>query len=378
MFPQGNLVVDDDNALRAVECMKATQAQTWRRVLMNPLISILITAYNAERVIAYTLQSAIAQTWPRKEVIVVNDGSTDRTAEVARRFASHEVEVVSTDNQGLSGASNLAYQLSQGDYIQWLDSDDLLAVDKIARQVAALQAIDSKRILPSSPWAPFYYRTRHARFVRNSLWEDLSPLEWLLRKMANNHHMGNSTWLVSREVAEATGPWDVRLHYDQDGEYFSRALLVSDGTRFVPGTGIFYRVSNSSRVSYIGNSDKKKESMLLSIKLHIERLQSLEDSDRVRKACLTYIQNWYPVFYPERPDIVAELQELATQLQGQLETPRLRWKYAWLQPLFGWKAAKWAQNSLPQYKGSCLRCYDKVLFNLESRRIPGSPQKLMQ
>ena len=85
---------------------------------MKPLVSILIPAYNAEEWIADTLQSAIAQTWQRKEIIVVDDGSTDRTAEVARRFASKGVKVVSTTNQGLSAAVNHAYRLCQGDYIQ--------------------------------------------------------------------------------------------------------------------------------------------------------------------------------------------------------------------------------------------------------------------
>ena len=132
---------------------------------MKPLVSILIPAYNAEKWIAYTLESASAQTWPRKEIIVVDDGSRDRTAEVARRFASKEVSVVSIANQGAAAARNHALQLSQGDYIQWLDADDLLAPDKIERQLGALGEVDSRRILLSSPWAPFYYRTRRARFV---------------------------------------------------------------------------------------------------------------------------------------------------------------------------------------------------------------------
>ena len=165
---------------------------------MKPLVSILITAYNAEETIAYTLDSAIAQTWQRKEIIVVDDGSTDRTAEVARQFK--QVKVVSTENRGLSGAQNNAFPLSQGDYIQYLDADDLLAPDKIERQLAALREGDSSRILLSSPWAPFYYRIRHAQFVRNSLCQDLSPVEWLLRKMRENLHMQNATWLVSREA----------------------------------------------------------------------------------------------------------------------------------------------------------------------------------
>jgi glycosyltransferase involved in cell wall biosynthesis len=297
----------------------------------------------------------------------VDDGSRDQTLDVARRFASKNVAVVSTQNQGATAARNHAFRLSQGEYIQWLDADDLLAPDKIDRQLASLRESDG-RILLSSPWAPFYYRARTARFIRNSLCQDLAPAEWLLRKLGENLHMQTATWLVSRQLTEAAGPWDTRLHCDQDGEYFARVLLASEGTRFVPGTGVFYRVTSSNRISYIGNSDKKKDSLLLSIKLHIHYLRSLEDSKRVRNACLAYLQNWYHNFYPERVDIVAELQELAAQLQGRLETPRLRWKYAWLRPMFGWKAAKWAQRALPQLKVSCFRHYDKAIHRLEAVR----------
>ncbi len=332
---------------------------------MKPLVSILITAYNAEDTIAYTLESAIAQTWQRKEIIVVDDGSTDRTAEVVRQFK--DVTLVSTENQGLSGAQNHAFRLSHGDYIQYLDADDLLAPDKIERQLAALREFDSRRILLSSPWAPFYYRIRSARFVRNSLWQDLSPVEWLLRKMRENIHMQNATWLVSRELAKTAGPWDTRLQYDQDGEYFCRVLLASEGTRFVPRTGIYYRASGANRISFIGNSDKKKDSLLLSMKLHIQYLRSLEDSERVRKGCLVYIQNWYRNFYPERPDLMQEGQQLAAMLGGRLEIPKLSWKYLWIQKLFGWTAAKRARQRWNQCKSYVLRSWDKALFELEKR-----------
>jgi glycosyltransferase involved in cell wall biosynthesis len=334
---------------------------------MKPLVSILIPAYNAEELLAYTLQSAIAQTWQRKEIIVIDDGSTDRTAEIARRFASKDVKVVSTANQGLSAAVNHAYKLSQGDYIQELDADDILAPDKIEKQLGALREGDSKRVLLSSPWAYFFFRTSRARFVRNALWEDLSPAEWLLRKMGQNLHMQNATWLVSRELADAAGPWDTSLHYDQDGEYFCRVLLVSEGTRFVPEGRVFYRASGGGRISFIGGSVTKKESLLQSMRIHVHSLRSLEDSERVRRACLTYLQNWYHHFYPDRLDLVEELQSLAAELQGRLEPAHLRWKYAWMKPVFGWTAAKWAQNVLPEAKNSLVRRWDKAMFDLESR-----------
>ena len=333
---------------------------------MKPLVSILIPAFNAQQWIAETIHSAVAQSWPRKEIIVVDDGSTDRTLEVARQFASKEVTVVSKANQGAAATRNHLLQLSKGDYIQWLDADDLLAPDKIERQLGALRAVDGKRILLSSPWAHFYYRTRCARFVPNSLWCDLSPVDWLLRKMGENLHMQTATWLTSRELAEAAGPWDIRQLSDDDGEYYCRVLLASKGTLFVPGARVFYRITPSGRLSYIGMSDRKKEALLLSMRLHIQYLRSLEESDRVRDACLTYLQNWYENFYPERPDIVAELQSLAAQLGGRLEVPHLRWKYAWMRPALGWKAAKWAQRTLPQWKALCARQWDKTMYRWEA------------
>lgn len=335
---------------------------------MKPLVSILIPAYNSEETIADTINSALAQTWERKEIIVVNDGSTDRTAEVAQRFTAKGVKVVSGKNQGAAAARNRAFLLSQGDYIQWLDADDILAPDKVERQLAALRPNESKRVLLSSPWAPFYYRTSSAQFINNSLCQDLTPVEWLLRKMNENLHMQTATWLTSRNLAEAVGLWDTRLQSDDDGEYFCRVLLASERTHFVQQAMVFYRISPSNRLSHIGASDSKKDAMLISMKSHILYLQSLEQSERVRKACLTYMQNWYGSFYPERQDICAELQSMASQLQGHLEEPRLRWKFAWMKPVLGWKAAKWAQTTLPHFKASCIRRYDKAMYKWETRR----------
>jgi hypothetical protein len=200
------------------------------------------------------------------------------------------------------------------------------------------------------------------------LCQDLSPVEWLLRKLGENLHMQTATWLTSRELSDAAGPWDTRLLSDDDGEYFCRVLLASEGTRYVSGTGVFYRIMATPRLSYIGNSDKKKDAVVVSMKLHIQYLRSLEDSERVRKACLTYLQNWYHNFYPERPDLVAELQMVAAQLQGRLEEPRLRWKYAWMKPIFGWKTAKWAQAGLPQLRAEYISRCDKALYRLEASR----------
>jgi glycosyltransferase involved in cell wall biosynthesis len=334
---------------------------------MKPLVSILIPAYNSEHSLAYTLRSAIAQVWEPKEIIVVDDGSSDGTLAVARQFESESVRVVTQRNSGAAAARNKAFSCSRGEYIQWLDSDDLLAHDKISRQLETLGDGCKRRTLLSSAWGHFLHRPEQARFVPTPLWCDLSPSEWLIRKMGQNLHMQTATWLVSRELTEAAGPWNTDLVVDDDGEYFCRVLLASDGVRFVPSSKVYYRRSGTGSVSYIGRSARKKEAHWRSMTLHIAYLRSLEDSDRVRTACIQYLQTWSAVFYPDMPEIVRRARELARSLGGDLVEPRLSWKYRWIRQMCGWNTAKRAQLLLPSLRWAVLRAWDKALFEAQNR-----------
>ena len=336
---------------------------------MKPLVSILIPAYNAEAWISDTLHSAIAQTWDRKEIIIVDDGSKDQTLAVAREFESGCVKVFTQKNQGAAAARNKAFSLSHGDYIQWLDADDLIGPDKIEKQMEALGDSPKKSILLSGSWGRFLHRPHRARFVPTALWSDLSKAEWLIRKMGQDLYMQTASWLVSRELTEAAGPWDTRLLGDDDGEYFCRVLLASEGVRFVREAKVYYRASGASSLSYIGDSDRKREAQWCSMELHIGYLRSLEDSARSRAACVKFLQNWMVFFYPERMDIFRKAQEKAKELGGQLEAPRLSWKYSWIKALFGWRLARRAQRFLPGIRWSLIRRWDKTLFQIEGRKF---------
>ena len=336
---------------------------------MNPVVSILIPAFNAQAYIADTIKSALGQTWLRKEIIVVDDGSRDQTLSIARKLASKEVAVVTQAHQGAAAARNRAFSICQGDYVQWLDADDLLAPDKIARQMAALDRGTSTRVLYSSAWGLFMYRPRMADFVPTPLWCDLRPVEWLFRKMGQGFFMQTSTWLVGRALAQAAGPWNTQLSVDDDGEYFCRVLLASDGTRFVPDARVFYRFSGYKRLSYIGCSDHKMESQFLSIRLHIGYLRSLEESERTRQACMRYLQRWIPVFYPERLDIVRQMEQLAATLGGRLEVPLFSGKHVWIQEVVGWPLLKRLQTAKRRLRWSTARSVDRVLFLLESHGL---------
>jgi glycosyltransferase involved in cell wall biosynthesis len=330
----------------------------------TPLVSVLIPAYNSERWIGQTIESALGQTYPRTEIIVVDDGSTDKTSEIAGRYASKKVRVSTQPNGGAAAARNAAYALSQGRYIQWLDADDLLHPAKIEQQVRELSSAPGPRTLLSGGWAYFCYRINRAQFQPTPLWENLTPVEWLTRKMSMNLHMQTDNWLVSRELTEAAGPWDVNLWRDNDGEYFCRVLLASDGVRFVPAAKSYYRAANLSSVSQIGGSSRKLESLHRSMQLHVSYLLSLEHSPRTRKACVTYIGNWLPEFFPYRPDLAQSLRELAQELGGTCSEPRLTGKYQWIVRTFGWSAARVAQRCAQRARRSVSIQWDRLMYDL--------------
>ena len=338
---------------------------------MKPLVSILIPAYNAEEWIADTIRSALAQTWPRREIIVVDDGSTDRTGAIARKFASREVDVVTQDNQGPAAARNTALAAAQGDYVQWLDADDLLAPDKVERQMDVAGRLQDARMLYSGAWGYFFYRTSRAEFIPTALWCDLPPVEWLTRKLAQNLHMQTDCWLVSRELTQAAGPWDTRLWRDNDGEYFCRVILASKGVKFIEEARSYYRRSGAGSVAHIGRSNRKRESLFISMQLHMDYLRSLEDSPRTRQACLRYMQTWLPWFYGQRVDIERELEQIASELGGRLERPGFSWKYAWIEQVLGWRIAREAKLLTPSLKEGAERLWDRTWFQLAERRAAG-------
>ncbi len=328
-----------------------------------PLVSILIPAYNAEKWVGQAIQSALTQTWPNKEIIVVNDGSGDQTLEAASPFESRCCKVVSQENRGASSARNRALSLAQGDFIQWLDADDLLAPDKIERQLQRLEPNPNTRILLSSAFCRFYHRTANAKFLCNSLCRDLDPLEFMLIQFRENLWMNPSAWLVSRTLTQIAGPWDETLTLNDDGEYFGRVVLSSERILFVPEARSYKRIGIPGSLS--GRTTPQAcRSQFQSMMSTILRVLEREDSERVRESCLMLLQRLLIFFYPEKRGLMDEMYELARSLGGSLAPPRLEWRYWLIQKVFGWGSAKKVKYFLPNTRRVIGKNLDRMLETL--------------
>ncbi|MBI5696867.1 MAG: glycosyltransferase family 2 protein [Nitrospirae bacterium] len=122
----------------------------------KPRVSVIITSYNYGRYLAEAVESVVAQTCRDYEIIIVDDGSTDDTPEVAdalkARYPSHRIKVVTQQNQGLSGARNAGIWEAAGEYIQPLDADDMLAPDYLEVTVKALDEDPGVSFVYTAPY----------------------------------------------------------------------------------------------------------------------------------------------------------------------------------------------------------------------------------
>lgn len=108
--------------------------------MRKPKVSIIIPAYNSEKYIAQSIESCLNQNYENVEVIVVNDGSTDTTREIVASFCENQrVILINQQNQGVSAARNQGIKHATGDYLTFLDADDILATDTISGNVALLE-----------------------------------------------------------------------------------------------------------------------------------------------------------------------------------------------------------------------------------------------
>ncbi len=200
--------------------------------MQKPLVSIIIPSYNAEKFIYNTILSALNQSWENTEIILVDDGSTDNTLSVVKSIRSEKIKILTQENKGASSARNQGLKYAKGDFIQWLDADDILDKYKIERQLKVINYEKETNILLSSAWDTFYHRLKSAEFNPTPLWNDLKPKEWIIYNLKYGYFMANCAWLVSREITEKAGPWNESLTYNDDGEYFFRVVLNSDLIRF--------------------------------------------------------------------------------------------------------------------------------------------------
>jgi glycosyltransferase involved in cell wall biosynthesis len=313
--------------------------------MTSPLVSMLIPVYNAERSVAETVRSALGQTWPRTEIIAVDDGSDDRSLAVLREIQSPALRVLSQSNAGPSAARNLALREAQGDFIQYLDADDLLEPTKVEQQVRLLQANPPDCVAVCST-CHFLDGTEPADGVLDdfgpSLGDSDDPIEWLLRLYGLDGRAGmvqTSCWLTPRTIADKAALWDERLTVDEDGEYFNRILLAGSGVRVWRSVGVYYRKYKDGRSQSTVRGRRDQRSALTAIQLKAERMLKVAPHDAARRVFAHHFIERAFLCYPDYPDLAEEALRQHDSLGGRCEFDYHFGRLQWVRRLFGWRTA---------------------------------------
>jgi glycosyltransferase involved in cell wall biosynthesis len=270
--------------------------------------SILIPAYNAADFIHETLASCVQQGSDSvEEIIVVNDRSEDDTRGVVERFqAEHtEFQIILEDNpnKGACAARNCALSLAKGDAIQWLDADDLIGEGKLSAHLELLE--QNPQHLIASKWRRFTGDLTNLWSEEQSAWsyvpEQSTPKQWSLAERM----MIPAGWLGSRQLFEGMRPWDESLLINQDGEYFTRAIVASAGVIFETQSRVYYRSELQGSVSEF--KPHKAPSLFASIESYEKTILQLGDDSALK----TLISNQYMGFIYRVYPLVPELRKKA-------------------------------------------------------------------
>ncbi len=305
---------------------------------MSRLVSIVIPCYNAAPWLAATLESALAQTWTATEIIVVDDGSRDHSLALARSFTARGVQVASQPNRGASAARNHGLRLARGEFIQFLDADDLLAPDKIALQMARL-ANEPADCLASGSWVRFTDDPAAPRLVPFPNSRDLSGVEFLQINFEEGCMMHPAAWLVPRPLLDRAGPWDESLSLNDDGEYFARVVLAGRGIRFCTGAASYYRSQLPGSLSRRVDA-RALDSLYRSMQLTLGHLLAADGSPRTRAAA-AYAWKWTAFeLYPGAPQLARAAEENCRALGGSERPFPAGASFHRLARFLGWRLAK--------------------------------------
>ena len=282
-----------------------------------PKVSVIIPTYNSSRTISETLQSVFRQTYSDFEVLLINDGSTDNLMEVLKGFQDSRLQILDYENGGLSVARNRGIDQASGEYLIFLDADDLWTSDKLETHVNALdeaRKINSRAGIVYS-WSYFLDDETQSCFINQP-----EPYEGdILAKILESNFITNgSNPMIIREAIDSVGYFNPDFQGAADWEYWIRLARQWDYL-LVPQRQIFYR---QSRQSMSSNIDHMESDQLRLLQITFPTLP--DDLQSIQATTRSYIYLYSAQLYFTRfPGLTRYYKIPQKLLQSLLSDPKI-------------------------------------------------------
>lgn len=316
------------------------------------LVSVIIPLYNTGTSLHRTMQSILGQSYPHLEVIIVDDGSTDESYTIAKTYATNNVYVLRQKNAGAAAARNMGLQNARGSFIQFLDAGDMLSDTKIEVQVKALKSSASMLAVCN------YMQFESSEDLNHPVYPDQSsfiystgnPQEFLIRLWGGEgtlNFIQTNCWLVPRVLIEKAGTWRNYRCPDDDGEFFTRVVLASDGIVYTPGVYNYYHTAAGSNQLSQSKNRKYLQNTLLTIDLKHQYLLQKGHHPLIKKAIAAQYFRFGIDMYPAQPLLSAIALKRYRLLHQKVTVPVLGGTVIELiKKILGWRAARWVRYYL--------------------------------
>jgi len=299
-----------------------------------PLISIITPCYNSQEYLRETISSVLNQSYRNFEWILINDGSSDKTEEIILEIEVERIKYLYQENKGQCAASNLGLSQSKGQFIKFLDSDDLLNDTHLENLVKCI--VDNETLV-SCAWGRFYKNDiKSFKKEIEDVSKSMESFRWLKTALTQRHDMMPGwLWLIPKKIIEKTGGWDERFTLNNDFEFSVRLLLASKQVIFCNQAILYYR-TNSNTLSSIFNEESLSNAIssnLLGIGYILER----ENTKFTRRICANRLQEWVFITYPTYPKLYRLIQSEIKKLGGSNLKIGGGVKIQIFRLIFGWK-----------------------------------------
>lgn len=238
-----------------------------------PLVSIIVPAYNAEKYLKRALESIFLQTYKNIEIIVVDDGSADRTGEIARFFAEKGARYIRQENKGVAAARNTGIRTANGEYIAFLDADDMYAPEKIAKEVKFLKDHPEFDLV--------YCNTKHFFEEKPDVFYKLKRPFYsgeVFEKLLRGSFGQSNTVLIPKRIFEKVGFFDESSRHSEEWDMFLRIARAGYRVGFLGEDLVIMQMSNTSLSRF-----ENQWEMKLHILQVFERLfASMPHEERIR------------------------------------------------------------------------------------------------
>jgi len=189
-----------------------------KKMIFNPIVSIIIPVYNGSNYMREAIDSALQQTYRNREVIVVNDGSKDdgKTENIAKSYGNL-IRYFHKENGGVASALNFGIDKMEGEYVSWLSHDDVYYPYKLEKQIAFLQQNKKDIIL----YSDYDFIDHESRYLRTNTIEHAEPDQFVLA-MLTGHPIHGCTTLFHKNCIHKTGRFNEKLKATQDYDLWFR------------------------------------------------------------------------------------------------------------------------------------------------------------